>query len=59
MIETYDMVYYQREKMKKGSNLEKLLKKVCFGRVKFSAKKKESVWTKAEKNSTIGCAASS
>lgn len=59
MIETYDMVYYQREKMKKGSNLEKLLKKVFFGRVKFSAKKKESVWTKAEKNSTIGCAASS
>lgn len=35
--------------MEKHSNLERLAKNGCFGRVKFNEKKREKVWAKAGK----------
>ena len=39
--------------MEKHSNLERLAKNGCFGRVKSNAKKREKVWAKAEKNTSF------
>lgn len=47
MMET--AVSIKEKKMEKHSNLERLAKNGCSGRVKFNEKKREKVWAKAGK----------